>query len=162
MPDLTLCRRVAGQACPPGGPRRPSLPGDDPGSRPPGFTLIEFLIVLVVVGILYSVAVPRYLSRRAEAEFQTARALVANARSALSIDFASHVLSDLPYVFPRTPEGRPSNDISGALEVIMVGLQTPPLDGFAWRFVSGTARPPAPARVSAVLGTWLNPQRTIE
>ena len=63
-----------------------------------GFTLIELVIIIVVLGILAAIAIPRLFSVTKEAEMATVDTMVANLESALAIYVSRQYVEDQPIV----------------------------------------------------------------
>ncbi len=61
-----------------------------------GFTLIELVIVIVILGILAAVAIPKYEDMREQARVATLKGQLGSIRSALAIQYGRSALSGTP------------------------------------------------------------------
>jgi prepilin-type N-terminal cleavage/methylation domain-containing protein len=60
--------------------------------NPAGFTLIELVIIILVLGILAAVAIPRYVDMAGEARESACKGALGGFRSAISIYYANAAL----------------------------------------------------------------------
>ena len=58
-----------------------------------GFTLIELVIVIVILGILASVAIPKYEDMREQARVATLKGQLGSIRSSIAIQYARNALN---------------------------------------------------------------------
>ncbi|UCE60102.1 MAG: prepilin-type N-terminal cleavage/methylation domain-containing protein [Phycisphaerales bacterium] len=75
-------------------------------SRRRGFSLVELVIVVTIIGIIASIAVPRMTSATSNAEANALQATLANVRKVIDVYYAEH--GKYPGYTPGT--NTPSND----------------------------------------------------
>ena len=105
-----------------------------------GFTLIELVIVIVILGILAAVAIPKYEDMREQARVATLKGQLGSIRSAIAIQYARNALNGNA-TFPTLDgtifaDGRvPKDPVNNSLAV----KTTPGIDNAGgWQYNSTT------------------------
>jgi len=133
---------------------------ENPLRNQKGFTLIEIIAVLVILGILSAVAVPKYMDLQEEARNKSAQAAVAEVKARLSNAYGQYLLKNNGSAPANIPAICASLADANTLPLTAIGAVNVGADYTVTLAANGTITVSVvqtKTLATAVTGTWVMP-----
>ncbi len=96
--------------------------------RAKGFTLIELIMVIVLLGLLAIVAIPQYTNLQTQAKTAAEQGVVGGVRSGIYTKYAANLAQNVTPAFPATLDA----NANGACVTCFTNVLSQPINDTTW------------------------------